>query len=368
MGGTRNPDGSWTGLASLETVLVGNVDCVTNAADGTGYGAVGYDYRIGKYEVTAAQYTEFLNKVAGVDTYGLYNAFMADTVIMGGCNIQRAGRGVVGDPYTYSVEADWANRPVNFVSFWDSCRFANWLHNGQPSGVQDNFTTEDGAYFLNGVTNPANSSITRKADCKWTVTSEDEWYKAAYYDPNYGGPGVPGYWLYPTSSKDKPSHDLLTPDGGNNANFYDGHDTIGPPYYRTPVGEFELSDSPYGTFDQGGNVWEWNEAVITGGSNSFRGLRGGSFNYTFECLQASYRNYHLPTIEQGYFGLRVVCLLRADVNHDSCVDVTDLLYFVDAFGTCVGDPDYNCHCDFNHDGCVDVTDLLDLVYDFGRCC
>ncbi len=38
--------------------------------------------------------------------------------------------------------------PVNFVSFWDGLRFANWLHNGQPTGAQGNSTTEDGAYTL----------------------------------------------------------------------------------------------------------------------------------------------------------------------------------------------------------------------------
>ena len=42
-------------------------------------GAVGYTYNIGKYEVTAGQYTEFLNAVAGVDTYGLYNTIMSVT-------------------------------------------------------------------------------------------------------------------------------------------------------------------------------------------------------------------------------------------------------------------------------------------------
>ena len=36
-------------------------------------GSVGYNYNIGKYEVTAGQYTEFLNAVARTDTYGLYN-------------------------------------------------------------------------------------------------------------------------------------------------------------------------------------------------------------------------------------------------------------------------------------------------------
>jgi formylglycine-generating enzyme required for sulfatase activity len=43
------------------------------------------------------------------------------------------------------VVADWADRPVNYVSWGDAARFANWLHNGQPSGAQDLTTTEEGA-------------------------------------------------------------------------------------------------------------------------------------------------------------------------------------------------------------------------------
>jgi formylglycine-generating enzyme len=80
LGGTRNADGTWTGLASLETVPVGNPG---NAADTrvmndttTGYGAVDHAYNIGKYEVTAGQYCEFLNAKAKFDQYGLYNTSM----------------------------------------------------------------------------------------------------------------------------------------------------------------------------------------------------------------------------------------------------------------------------------------------------
>ena len=47
--------------------------------------------------------------------------------------------------FSYSVAADWANRPVNWVSFWDAARFANWLNNGQPTGTQGPATTEAGA-------------------------------------------------------------------------------------------------------------------------------------------------------------------------------------------------------------------------------
>ena len=57
------------------------------------------------------------------------------------------------------VAGDWAGRPVNYVSYWDSCRFANWLNNGQPTGPQGAGTTETGAYTLNGATFGAAQTI-----------------------------------------------------------------------------------------------------------------------------------------------------------------------------------------------------------------
>ncbi|RPH32365.1 PEP-CTERM sorting domain-containing protein, partial [bacterium] len=235
----------------------------------------------------------FLNAVAATDTYGLYNINMWS--VSYGCKIQCSGS---SGSYTYSVAADWANRPVNYVSYWDSVRFANWLHNGQPTGAQDLTTTEDGAYLVNGYNGNDGRTIQRKTGCKWAITSEDEWYKAAYYK----GTGA-GYWDYPTQSNSTPSNDLMSPDPGNNANFYHGGYTIGSPYYRTEVGEFEHSESHYNTFDQGGNVWEWNEAIVFQDAN--RGLRGGSFNYYDINLHSSNRAYSIPIYENYRVGFRV---------------------------------------------------------------
>jgi len=257
---------------------------------------VGYNYNIGKYEVTAGQYTAFLNAVAATDTYGLYNASMSDTSY--GSGITRSG-----DPggYTYSVASDFVNRPVNCVSFWDSCRFANWLGNGD---------TETGAYTLT-VGGMGNNTITRNAGWKWAVTSEDEWYKAAYYK---GGGTNAGYWLYPTSSDTAPGQDMADA-SGNNANYYTAPYAlpIDSGKYTTVVGEFQNSDSPYGTFDQGGNVWEWNEAIVYQDANyASRGARGGSFDDSSAggtigdyYPQASYRNYGPPTYEDPHVGFRV---------------------------------------------------------------
>ena len=122
------------------------------AAHLTGFGTWGavrwyQAYNVGKFEVTTGQYTEFLNAVAAADTYGLYNTNMDTAAYEFGCNIKRAGS---AGAYTYSVAADWEDRPVNYVNWGDAARFANWLTNGMPTGAQDATTAENGSYDLSG--------------------------------------------------------------------------------------------------------------------------------------------------------------------------------------------------------------------------
>jgi hypothetical protein len=249
--------------------------------------------------------------VAAADTYGLYSTDMSSSDR--GCKIQRSGS---DGSYTYSVASARANRPVNFVSWGDSARFANWLHNGQTAGGQNDATTEDGAYDLSGTQAyygpggiiadywsllDALNNVTRESDWKWAITSEDEWYKAAYHKND----GVTGnYFDYSTSSDSQPSNDLIEPtDPGNNATFHHYGYTIGDPYYRTEVGGHENSDSPYGTFDQGGNVVEWNEGFSI---MDTRGLRGGGYNYNVSHLPAWIRdNGYGPTGQSEDIGFRV---------------------------------------------------------------
>ncbi|MEX1045119.1 MAG: PEP-CTERM sorting domain-containing protein, partial [Chthoniobacterales bacterium] len=72
--------------------------------------------------------------------------------------------------------------------------------------------------------------------------------------------------------------------------------------YLTDGGAFSNSGSAYGTFDQAGNVWEWNDAVI----GSSRGIRGGSwYNIEIDYLQSSGRLDGPPTFENDGVGFRV---------------------------------------------------------------
>ena len=266
-------------------------------------GAVAYTFKIGKFEVTAGQYTTFLNAVAKTDTYGLYSTQMDTAVASMACNIKRTGS---SGNYTYSVASDWANRPVDNVSWGDAARFVNWLTNGRPTGVQNLATTEDGSYYLNGAIDDAGlMAVTRKANARYVIPTEDERYKAAYHK-NDGATG--NYFDYPTGSNVAPSNDLKTPDPGNNADFYIAWSdfTINSPYYRTEAGEFENSESPYGTFDQGGNVWEWNETIVDPEAlYPTRGRRGGSFSASINRLTASLRPSYYPSQQIYEMGFRI---------------------------------------------------------------
>lgn len=263
---------------SIPTVPVGNAG---NSADITGYGAVSYSYRIGTTEVTNTQYAAFLNSKAASDPLGLYNPSMGSG--LGG--ISRIG---ASGSYTYAPTPGRELKPVNYVSWYDAIRFANWLHNGQGAG-----DTETGAYtILGGTKTPTNGlTITRNPGALWWLTREDEWYKAAYHKKD----GVTGnYFDYPTTSDTAPTPQG-PPGGPNSANFAYA---IGDP---TNAGAYANSASPYGTFDQGGNVWEWNESLV---NSSSRRLRGGSFENDAVDLSASVPNFLEPSSELDTVGFR----------------------------------------------------------------
>ncbi len=242
----------------------------------TGYGAVADEYSISKTEVTTAQYVEFLNAVAATDTYGLYDTNMGGSTWYSG--ISRSGS---SGSWEYSANAGWEKKPVVYVTWYDTLRFTNWLHNGQ----QGAGTTEYGAYNM-----AQGASVVRLDGADYWLPSEDEWYKAAYYSQS----GT--YYDYATGTDIVPSRTTPAGDTGNSANYYDGNTYLG----LTDVGAYDESESPYGTYDQNGNVWEWNEALI----DSNRGLRGGSWSDQ-PYLPASYRSYGDPAFGYYYVGFRV---------------------------------------------------------------
>jgi hypothetical protein len=176
------------GQISLQFVTVGDpgnagVQSGLIHGDTNFYGSVGYVYRMGKYDVTLAQYTTFLNAVAASDPYGLYKTGMAPG---GGffttLGISRSGS---AGSYTYTVAGtapDINNLPVPYIDWGDAARFCNWLQNGQPTAPEGNGTTETGAYTLSGGTSSvAMMAVIRNPGATYFIPSEDEWVKSAFY-------------------------------------------------------------------------------------------------------------------------------------------------------------------------------------------
>jgi sulfatase modifying factor 1 len=244
------------------------------------FGGVDYDYRIAAHEVTNAQYAEFLNAKAASDPHGLYNPNMAN--FNGG--ITRSGS---DGSHSYSTIAGREAMPVNYVSVFDAMRFVNWVHNGQ--GDSD---TETGAYTMPtsqfGLPNERNPGA-------WIfLPTNDEWHKAAYYDPAAGV-----FFDYAAGTDavitcSEPTAQSNTANCGQAVGNF------------TSVGSYTDSPSPNGTFDQAGNIQEWTETEVEGIETWF--IRGGSYAWSAEMTAASHQDDDYPDTENGAVGFRVASI------------------------------------------------------------
>jgi formylglycine-generating enzyme required for sulfatase activity len=282
---------------TIDWVVVGNAGNAPDSASNcysASCGSVAYEYRISRYEITNAQYAEFLNAVDpnGTNALELYHPHMGADSYNGG--IVAVGSNAPGSRYVLKTTGGqggtgFANKPVTYVSFYDALRFANWLNNGQ--GVA---STETGAYtLLAGTPFPSNgATVVRNALATTFLPSENEWYKAAY-----SRSGALHY-DYPAGS-DAPTTCSGPTAAPNRSNCGGAVGVV------SDVGSFTGSASPYGTFDLGGNVWEWNEQIV----GSSRGIRGGSWGAGAGYLAASYRYSTSPTAWGSDIGFRIASLV-----------------------------------------------------------
>jgi formylglycine-generating enzyme required for sulfatase activity len=291
---------STSATVTMDWVTIGNAG---NAADINGRGAVNYEYNIGKYLVTNAQYAEFLNAVATTsDPNRLYNTSMGSRWDGG---IERLG---TSGNHSFVVRPNMGDKPVNSVNWYSAARFSNWMTNGQGSG-----DTESGVYTLTG--RNSISAITRDLSNpnQVFIPTEDEWYKAAYHQPvALGGPSN-DYWLYATASNDVPTVAIATATGDianpgqNVANYANGfvwnNSPDGLGNVSTVGSAGPDSESFYGTADQAGNTREWNEREVSGGAQ--RGWLGGFYSGGENLMSSSTRGSAIASSNFGNMGFRV---------------------------------------------------------------
>ena len=235
----------------------GNPGDTRAEANPTGCGAVGYEYKIGKYEVTNTQWDAFIS-AAGAPT---------------------------GNPSNgYDENAYWSgtNVPTNEVSWYEAAQLCNYLTSGDKS---------KGAYLFSGNnTNPGDFvGIDRESAISaygtvYVIPTEDEWYKAAYYKPDGSG-----YSLFANGTDIAPVRDT-------ESNYGLG---IGQPW---DVGTGAVEQN--GTFDMMANVGEWTEVLI----GPYRNFRGGSYGELYaDHLESSYRLDDVnPYAEDLNLGFRIV--------------------------------------------------------------
>jgi len=325
------------------------VDDPNNEADlETGFGAVLSPFQIGTYQVTAAQYSVFLNAVTPTENrYGLYDERMGSDPDVA-CITYNPNE----LPH-YKPIPGREDLPITYVNLFCAVRFCNWMSHGSPSIDSENLTqdqiaaiTETGSYRIHTDQvgrETINQWIEATANAPFFIPNEDQWYKAAYYqnekgkimtyDPDDPIPSVQNegsfkYWNYPTQSMSAPFNSPSSYADNVVATYYN-HEVSsfwGPDYttdiwsywnstylhsgvYLTPVGKFIDSPGPYGTFDMGGNVNEWIFSDDAGASpdQALCVIRGGSWQSTSVDLNRKTRYFIPATTRNSTTGFRIAC-------------------------------------------------------------
>jgi sulfatase modifying factor 1 len=276
--------GSDANTFSMEFVTIGNPD---NAADTDinalplNAGAVGYTYDMGKFEVSRDMITKYN---ANFGTNNNLVITLNDMTSFGG---------------------NGSNRPATGITWNEAARFVNWLNistgNKEAykfavgSDIDSNiqlWTSGDAGYDA--------SNKYRNSLARYFLPSYNEWYKAAYYNPNDGT-----YYDYANGSNTRPT--AVT--GGLSGAVYTQTGEA------SPVGPADVTNagglSPYQVMGLNGNAREWEESSTDLANNngaSNRGIRGGSWLNNSSALMPSSRGNNTPSLVGNNMGFRVASL------------------------------------------------------------
>lgn len=269
VGFTESFDGDDTIINGNDYVLIEDIN---NPSDGP-YGSVSYDYEIAKFEIKKS-----------------------DIELWWGSPLP-----ITGDPDSAALGLS-----INQYS-----RYINWLNTRYGYQEAYNFTTSNGNDDIELwplADSWSASNRFRHKDAKYFMPNEDEWYKAAYYDPNKNGEGLGGYYEYPTGS-DVPPIAVASGTVQGTAVFDQdpNNDTVASVYEAGGL-------SSYGTMGQGGNAYEYLESAFDLTSDDpleERTIRGGAWGFNVTNLSKSTRFTAGPST---FFGQNITLRLARNPN------------------------------------------------------
>jgi formylglycine-generating enzyme required for sulfatase activity len=252
---------------TLEFTTIGNTN---NSADTTGYGSVGYAYRIGTYEISQ-------NQIAAATASGLQNV---------------------------TAGAFSGDQPAGNMTWFESAAFVNWLNTSKGFAPAYNLTWSASTWSMALWTATDNgydaNNLYRNSQAKYFLPSENEFYKAAF-----GKSDGSGYYLYPTASNTAPT--AVESGTTSGTAVYNNPNWIPP----GPASIYQAGGrSSYGTMGQGGNIQEWQESSSDGINDSLgdeRMVRGGYWHKNGQALDSSTRSSFGPSTGNDHpnLGFRV---------------------------------------------------------------
>jgi formylglycine-generating enzyme required for sulfatase activity len=240
-----------------------------------GRGAVPYEYRIGRLEVTTSQWAEFFNAALDRPANDRLPHVVAPFVWGAASTTPQNPGG-----RRWNVPVGNEMRAVTGFDWRTAAMYANWLHNDKSS---DRSAFLNGAYDVSTFTYLNDGSLftdqlTRSPGARYWIPSIDEWMKAAHYDPaKQNSDGTLGGWWQYSNSSDTPfrcgppgvlvrTDDRLGPDPNGelaNANSrWNGLIFPGFDPFVVPLGAYPDTTSPWGLLDVAGAAKEWTEGAF----------------------------------------------------------------------------------------------------------
>lgn len=229
-----------------------------------GVGRVDYEFRMGRTEVTTAQWLDFVN---AVDTFNPVLARDTLEPVLWGAHYQG---GAPGSRWTLDGLPQSPMTAVGGITWRSAAMYCNWLHNDR-AATQEAITSGayDASTFTTNADGSFNDQLTRSPGARYWIPSENEWLKASHYDPNHSGLGLGGWWTYPYQSESPPVTGLPGTPGAQTSADFESSPFI---WYEIPLGAYSESMTAYGLIDVSGGAQEWTEQ--TGLSHTDRRTEG----------------------------------------------------------------------------------------------